>query len=61
MMEHWTEITRDEEESGPFVIDVPACFSLLLLGLNCPTRAHYGNQTECMSRNQSQGEPSQEL
>jgi len=60
MMEHWTEITLDEEESGPFVIYFFPC-AFLLPCLNCPTRTHYGNQTECMYRNQSKGKPSQEL
>jgi len=38
---------------------LPASFSPS--SANCPTRAHYGNQQECMYRNQSRWEPSQEL
>lgn len=38
---------------------LPASFSPS--SANCPTGAHYGNQPECMYRNQSRWEPSQEL
>lgn len=38
---------------------LPAPFSLS--GANCPPRAHYGNQPECMYRNQSRWEPPREL
>jgi len=64
-MEHWIKITPDEEEPPPFIIYFPRR-SAMLPAPQTPTgifttRAHYGNQTVCVYRNQSTGKPWQRV